>query len=62
MLQRYGLDGMEKIADDAIEKSKYLIEKIKMNPDKFELINHPMGTNVCYSYIPPNFRGKEYNY
>ena len=23
----------------------------------FEMVNKPMGTNVCFSYIPPKFRG-----
>jgi glutamate/tyrosine decarboxylase-like PLP-dependent enzyme len=60
-LKRYGLDGMAKIADEAMEKSAYITKRIIEQPDKFEMINEPMGTNICFSYTPPCYRGREYS-
>ena len=50
------------MADSALEKSAYITEKIKQKPDMFELVLEPMGTNICFYYIPPFFRNREYNF
>lgn len=34
-LKFYGLKGFAKIADDAIEKTKYLIKRVEEQPEKF---------------------------
>ena len=62
LLKKHGLDGIGKIADEAMEKAKYITKQIEAQPDKFEMINKPMATNVCFSYTPPAFRGKEYTF
>ena len=59
-LKRHGLEGFAKLADYAMEKSAYITEQIKKQPEKFTMVNKPMGTNICFWYIPPAFRGKEY--
>jgi len=59
-LQKHGVEGLNKIANDALDKSIYMVERIRQQPDKFEMVNDPQGTNVCFWYIPPAFRGKEY--
>ena len=59
-LKKYGEDGCIALANDAMDKATYLIGKVKEQPDKFTMINEPMGTNVGFSYTPPAFRGKEY--
>ena len=56
------MNGLAKIADDSIAKAKYITAQIEAQPDKFEMINKPMATNVCFSYTPPAFRGKEYTF
>ena len=61
-LKKHGIDGMAAIADAAVEKSKYIQEKILAQPDKFEMINKPMAVNVCFSYTPPAYRNREYTY
>ena len=33
---------------------------IKDRPEMFEMTSEPMSCNVCFWYIPPAFRGKEY--
>jgi glutamate/tyrosine decarboxylase-like PLP-dependent enzyme len=62
LLKKHGLDGIGKIADDAMAKAKYITKQIEAQPDKFEMINRPMAANVCFSYTPPAFRGQEYTY
>jgi glutamate decarboxylase len=61
-LKRHGLDGMAKLADFSMEKAAYITQQIKAQPDKFEMINEPMATNICFSYTPPAFRGKDYTW
>jgi len=61
-LKRHGIAGMGKLADFSMEKAKYITQQIKAQPDKFEMINEPMATNICFSYTPPAFRGKDYSW
>lgn len=56
-VQKHGVEGYNKIANDAMYKSAYLVEKIKEQPDKFTMVNTPQATNICFSYTPPAFRG-----
>lgn len=53
---------MTKYADDAMLKAQHITQLIKDTPDKYELVNKPMGTNVCFWYTPPAFRGRDYSY
>ena len=53
---------MAKIADEAMEKSAYITKQIKSQPEKFYMENEPMGTNICFSYIPPAWRKKGVEY
>jgi len=64
LLKRHGLDGIAKIAEGAKGKAEYITKAIEAMPDKYEMINKPMGANVCFSYTPPAFRGEgvEYTY
>ena len=62
LMKKFGMNGLAKIADDSMMKAKYITEKIKAQPDKFEMVNDPMACNVCFSYTPPAFRGKEYSF
>lgn len=59
-MKRHGLKEMTRIADFALEKSEYVTKLIKEQPDKFEMVNDPMGTNVCFWYTPPAFRNAPY--
>lgn len=61
-LKRHGLDGIAHLADFAMEKAQYITQQIKAQPDKFEMMHDPMGTNICFSYTPPAFRGKDYTW
>lgn len=56
-LQRYGHAGFTHMANHAIEKARYLTAEIKNRPEAFTMVNEPMGSNVCFSYTPPAFRG-----
>merc|ERR1712070_1359566 len=49
-MKKHGLDGFRKIANEALEKAATMTQLVKDMPDKFEMINEPMGTNVCFSY------------
>lgn len=60
-LQRHGHEGYVKVAEEAWDKAIYLTEQIRKQPEAFELINEPMGCNVCFSYTPPAFRNKPYS-
>jgi len=31
---------------------------LKEQSDKFEMVNEPMGVNICFWYTPPAFRGE----
>ena len=55
-LKKHGLDGMRQIANNSLDCAKYVTTAIKAIPDKFTMVNEPMGTNVCFWYIPPYFR------
>jgi len=61
-LKKHGIEGMAKIADEAVAKSKYIQEKIKAMPEAYEMINTPMAVNVCFAYTPPAYRNREYTY
>lgn len=54
--KRHGIDGFRKIADAAYDKSMYITELLKAEPDKFEMANEPVGANICFWYTPPFFR------
>lgn len=43
-------------------KSKYFENKVRSQQEKFEIAHTPHGVNVCYWYIPPEFRGQEYTH
>uniref|UniRef100_A0A6A7G8R8 Glutamate decarboxylase-like n=1 Tax=Hirondellea gigas TaxID=1518452 RepID=A0A6A7G8R8_9CRUS len=52
-----GDSGFEKHIDHLFEMTTYLVEKLKANTDKFELLNdEPELTNVCFWYIPYRLR------
>ena len=55
-MQRLGLDGLSKIANESMEKAIHFTTLVKQQSSKFELVNEPMGSNVCFWYIPPCFR------
>jgi len=59
-MKRHGLKEMTRIADSALEKAEYITKKIEEQSDKFTMVNKPMGTNVCFWYIPPAFRNAPY--
>mmetsp|Transcript_18073 Transcript_18073/g.30841 ORF Transcript_18073/g.30841 Transcript_18073/m.30841 type:complete len:469 (+) Transcript_18073:27-1433(+) len=60
-MQRNGLEGFRAKADDAMEKSVYITNQIKKQPEKFTMVNEPQATNICFWYIPKAFRnGAEY--
>jgi hypothetical protein len=50
------------MANQAMEKARYLTAQVKKRPGAFEMINEPMGVNVCFSYTPPAFRGEGVEY
>lgn len=54
--KKHGLDGFRKIADAAYDKTQYITKLIREQPDKFEMVNEPLGTNTCFWYTPPFFR------
>lgn len=56
-MKKHGMDGFVRIADYAMEKSIYITKRIREQPDKFEMVNDPMGVNICFWYFPPAFRG-----
>lgn len=56
-MKKHGMDGFVRIAEYAMEKSIYITKRIKEQPDKFEMVNEPMGVNICFWYYPPAFRG-----
>jgi glutamate decarboxylase len=60
-MKKHGYKEMTRIADDALEKSIYVTKKVKEQPEKFTMINEPMGTNICFSYIPLAFRSAPYS-
>ena len=52
-----GDSGFEKHIDHLFDMTAYLIEKLKENADKFEIMNDkPECTNVCFWYIPYRLR------
>ena len=53
LLKMRGLKGMESLALEAIEKARYIEKQIRSQPDKYEMAHNPMGTNICWWYIPP---------
>lgn len=61
-LQKHGHTGYVKMAEAAFDKAVYLTEQIKKRPEAFTMVNEPMGTNICFWYIPPAFRGKAFSH
>lgn len=56
-LKKHGLDGIREIANNSLEQTAYVTNALKANPDKFELVTtDPMGTNICFWYVPPYYR------
>lgn len=54
-IRKNGLDGFRRIADNDLEKARKLAALVEEAKD-FELVTNPMGTNVCYWYIPLYFQ------
>lgn len=61
-IKKHGINGFKKYADDALDKSEYITNQLKAQPDKFVMENEPMGTNICFTYIPPAFRAEGVDY
>lgn len=61
-MKKHGLDGFRDIADAALKKTDHIVDLIKAQPDKFEMVNDPMGTNICFWYTPPAFRNDPSSY
>lgn len=61
-LQRYGIQGFSDMANQALEKARYLTAQVKNRPGAFTMMNEPMGANVCFAYTPPAFRGEGVEY
>lgn len=58
MLKARGLTAFEKLIDNAIDQSSYLVEELKRR-DGFRLVQeHVDFTNVCFWYIPKKWRGE----
>jgi glutamate/tyrosine decarboxylase-like PLP-dependent enzyme len=53
--RKHGLDGFRRIADNGLEKARRLTKLVREAAD-FELVANPMGTNVCFWYIPSYFQ------
>jgi glutamate/tyrosine decarboxylase-like PLP-dependent enzyme len=60
-IRKHGLQGLQEIADNEIEKAQYMAELIN-NAADFELVGPPMGINVCYWYTPAYFQKKPEEY
>jgi glutamate/tyrosine decarboxylase-like PLP-dependent enzyme len=60
-MKRHGFKEMHRLADAALAKTEYITEQLKAQPEKFEMMNEPMGTNICFWYTPRAFRGVEYS-
>lgn len=54
--KKHGINGYKKIADAAFNKTMYITQLIKEQPEKFEMVNEPVGANTCFWYTPPYFR------
>jgi len=54
-LKKHGLDGLRKIANNSLDLAGYVIDRIREHPG-FEMVHEPMGTNVCFWFIPPYYR------
>jgi glutamate/tyrosine decarboxylase-like PLP-dependent enzyme len=54
-VRQHGLDGFRPIADNDLEKARRLTKLVQEAAD-FELVANPMGTNVCFWYIPSYFQ------
>lgn len=60
--KRQGLRGLAKQADEVMEKSIKLTQLVEEQPDKFQMVNKPMGNNICFFYHPEAYRnGSEYS-
>lgn len=46
---------MKEIANTALDLSRYITDQFNAHPN-FEMVHEPMGTNVCFWYIPPYYK------
>ena len=61
-LKKHGIKGLAQYADHAMEKTEYFTKLVKSQPEKYELVIEPRGPNICFWYVPPAFRGKQYTF
>lgn len=54
-LKKHGIDGLRRIANNSLDLAGYATHRIREHPG-FELVHEPMGTNVCFWYVPPYYR------
>ena len=55
-----GDEGFEEHIDHLFEMTKYLVDKLKSHPDKFEMVYpEPECVNVCFWYVPFRLRTME---
>ena len=53
-IRKHGIRGFQEIADNELLKTRRMTRLVKESSD-FELVADPMGTNVCFWYIPNFF-------
>merc|ERR1712086_784418 len=46
--KKHGINGYKKIADAAFDKTMHITQLIKEQPEKFEMVNEPVGANTCF--------------
>ena len=55
-----GMSGFEKQINHLMDLTRYQVEKLKSEPEKFYLIvSEPECTNVCFWYIPTRLRSEK---
>ena len=54
-LKKHGLDGVKEIANKSLNLSRYITDQFIAHPN-FEMVHEPMGTNICFWYIPPYYK------
>jgi len=54
-LKKHGIEGLRKIANTSLDLSKYVTNQLNAHPN-FKMVHEPMGTNVCFWYIPPYYK------
>jgi len=55
-LKVHGLRGFENRTDHAFLQAKYIVEKIKSSEGVLELAHEPQSLNVCFWYVPKQWR------